>query len=79
MAERKGFDPLWGCPQTVFKAFMPMMIDRNADTVNTIRSERRHGERDATERRYKTVGGRRRADQRIFSMPIFWTLRPSFS
>ena len=53
------------------------------------RSERRHGESDATElrygesdkteRRYKTVGGRRRADQRIFSMPIFWTLRPSFS
>ena len=64
-------------------------IRRNSDTVNTIRSERRdgerdvterrHGESDAAERRYKTVGGRRRADQRIFSMPIFWTLRPSFS
>ena len=37
MAERKGFDPLWGRPQTVFRAFMPMMRDRNADTVNAIR------------------------------------------
>ena len=56
MSDGVGFEPLWGRPQTVFKAFMPMMRDRNADTgnamrrnadtVNTIRSERRDGEHD---------------------------------
>ena len=39
MADGVGFEPLWGCPQTVFKAFMPMMRDRNAETVKAIRRD----------------------------------------